>query len=269
MGRNKAGRKALLEKAVDAAILLNDRERLCHLVTHERVNPNKFPPNSTMLHAAVRLEDPTLLQFLLSLPHIQPCKPDTTQSTAFQLAVHSHPCMVPFFLNYSAVIQHDCPFHTLVETIAPAKRVNSNTKKSIQMLKSMLGKGLHLPCACTKRPLCHLALSKNNSYFLEALLEAGGDPNEIDCNDQALILTAAQQGHLPSLRAVILRGARTWDSALNDICQNSSISSEVQVFIRRLRKRRAVFYILKFRDAGAPLFSVLSLWLIKEIIALV
>lgn len=269
MGRNKAGRKALLEKAVEAAILLKDRERLCHLVKHEGVNPNKFPTNSTLLHAAVQLEDRTLLLFLLNLPHIQPCKQDTSQRTAFQLAAHFHPCMIPLFLNYPEVIQHDCPFHILVETVAPAKRVNSNTKKSIQLLKYLLGKGLHLPCACTKRPLCHLALAKCNSYFLEALLEAGGDPNELDCNDQTLIMTAAKQGHLPSLRAIILRGARTWDSALKDICQDSSISSEVQVFIRRLRKRRAVFYILKFRDVGAPLFSVLSLWLIKEIIALV
>lgn len=269
MGRNKVGRKALLEKAVEAAILLKDREQLCHLVTHEGVNPNKFPSHSTMLHAAVQLEDPILLQFLLNLPHIRPCKPDSAQRTAFQLAVHSHPSMVPIFLNYSAVIQHECPFHALVETVAPAKRVNSNTKKYIQLLKSLKEKGLHLPCACTKLPLCHLALSKGNSYFLEALLGAGGDPNETDCNDQTLIMAAAKQGHLPSLRAVILRGARTWDSALNDICSNSSISSEIQVFIRRLLKRRAVFYILKFRDVGAPLFSVLSLWLIKEIIALV
>lgn len=269
MGKDRASRKELLRKAVQAALRMKDGERLSHLVTVEQVNPNKFPENSTMLHAAVEIEDCALLQLLLSLPHIQSCKKDSSGRTAFQLAILHHPNLVPFFLNNITAFQHDCPFHALVETVAPAKRINSNTKQVLQLLKSLREKGLKLPCACFKRPLCHLALAKCNAYFLEALLLAGGDPNEVDSNDQPLIMTAAKLGHLPSLRVVVLRGARTWDSALKDITQDTSLSSNVRTFIRRLRRRRAVFYILKFRDAGAPLFSVLSHWLIKEIIELV
>lgn len=269
MGKDRASRKELLKKAVQAAVRMKDGERLVHLVTVELVNPNKFPEGSTMLHAAVEIEDCALLQLLLDLPHIQPCKKDSLGRTPFQLAFQTHPNLVPFFLNYSTVVQHDCPFHALVETVAPAKRVNSNTKQALQLLKSLREKGIQLPCACSKRPLCHLALAKSNAYFLEALLLAGADPNEVDSKDEPLIMTAAKQGHLPSLRVVVLRGARTWDAALQDITQDPALSSEVHTFIRRLRRRRAVFYILKFRDAKAPLFSVLSLWLIKEIIALV
>lgn len=269
MGKDKERRKALLNKAVSAAIARKDIDYLCYLVQHEGVNPNKVPEHSSLLHVAVQLESPALLSFLMTVPHIELCKKDSGGHSALELALTKHTSMTPLLLTNAGVISQECPFHALVATVQPAKRIKSHTKQILQSLEFIRSTGAKLPCSCFKRPLCHKALSKQNAYFLNALLQAGGDPNEIDNHGQSLLFAAAKMAHLPSIRTVIIRGGYTWNQENQDIACDEGVSSEVKTFIRELTKRRAVYYILKLRNVGAKMFTVLSFWLLKEIIALV
>jgi ankyrin repeat protein len=65
-----------------------------------------------------------------------------------------------------------------------------------------------LVAACAARPPLHSAARQGESAQLEALLEAGADPNAIDNNGRTPLHHAARRGQQASVEALLARGAR-------------------------------------------------------------
>ena len=264
-----SGRKEVLHFALREALSSRDLQRIRYLVDKQKLDPNKFPRGSTLLHAVIEVGDESLMRYVFSHPKTNVAKTNEDGHSPLQYAILHNLDMAEQLLSLlsPAQLPLSCPYKPLTHQIQPAKRMNSNTKKSIHLL-SLLTAKYPLPCSC-RHLNAHEAMKKNNAYFLDAFLSAGADVNEENTQSESLLQSAAQYGHLPTIRTIVMHGAKTWDSANRDICDLPGLTDVTVAFIRQLRKRRAVFYILKFRDKGVRLFSGLSFWLIKEIIAMI
>lgn len=268
MGKHSL-KQAALDRYARESIEQRDAEGLRTLLKKGDLNPNKVPSGSTLMHAAVTIGDVELIKEVINHPKTVLARTDENGRNVLQFALHTDGEIAYQLLQILTDRQlvQLCPYHCISEYVKEAKRKNSNTKHSLRMLQLLKDRGLKLPCACGHK-VAHEIMWKRNSYALDAVLSPS-IVNETHESGDYLLLSAAKQGHLPTVRVILMHGANTWDSSLTDISLRTDLAGEVRSFIRQQRRRRAVFYILKFRSVGAPLFSSLSFWLIKEIISLV